>query len=147
LSGPLFGQARMLTISIWRSAKMTVKTLESPPCHPILKKTIWTTGRRSYILTRCAVIRQCELQGFHCQRHRAVRILSLSALHIQIYHIRSEPSHHHCPNAEGQPSTYHVSLTVHRLSRFPRLVETRMFLTHRLVEITTFPHTKRLHLR
>jgi len=46
-----------------------------------------------------------------------------------------------------QSSTYHASLTLYRHSRFPRLVETRMFLNQRLVEITTFLNTKRLLLR
>jgi len=35
-----------MTIPIGRSAGMTVKTLESPPCLWISKKTIWTTRRR-----------------------------------------------------------------------------------------------------
>ena len=76
------------------------------------------------------------------QRNGAVPLLSLPALHF-----RSGPSHHHCSNAENQPSTNLASLTLYRCSRFPRPVETRMFLNQRPVEITTFGNTKWLLLR
>jgi len=135
-------------IPIGSSARMRVKTLESPPCHPISKKTIWPTSRRSYIKTRRAVIRQYELQGRHGQRNGAVQILSLPALHFQICDIQPGPWHQHCSNAKSQPSTYHVSLTLYRRSRFPRLVVITICLnTSLVVVITTFPNTKRLRLR
>jgi len=56
-------------------------------------------------------------------------------------------SHHHCSNANSQPSTYQASLTLYRGSRYPRPVETRMFIKQRPVKINTFCNTKRLHLR
>jgi len=124
----------------------TVKTLASPPCYPISKKMIRTSSRRAYIYTRPAVTRQYELQGLRYQRHGAKLILSLPALHFQIYDIHSRPEHHHCSNANSQPSTYHASLMLYRCSHFPRPVETTMFLNQRPVEITTFLNTKRLHL-
>jgi hypothetical protein len=126
-------------IPIRRSAMTKVKTLECQPCSPISKKMICTTGSRSFIWTRQAVIRQYELQGFHYKGKGAVPIQSLPALHF-----RSGPSHHHCSNPKRQPSTYHAGLTVYRRFCFPRPEETRMFLNQRPVEITTFRNTKGL---
>ena len=83
-----------MTIPISRSAMTKVKTLERPRCHPISKKAIWSTGRKSYIQTRRALIRQYTLQGFQCQRKGAVPILSFPTLHFQIYDIQSGPLHH-----------------------------------------------------
>jgi len=136
-----------MTIPIRRSAMTKVKTLESLPCHPISKKTIWTSGKRSFIKTRHAVIRQYGLHCFHCQRNGAVQILSLPALHLRICDIQPVRLDHHCSSAQSQSSTYHASLTLYRHSRFPRPVATRMFLNERPVEITTFLNTKRLLLR
>jgi len=132
-----------------RLAMGMVKTLESPYCHPISKRTIWTTSRRSNIDTRRTVIRQYELHGFNYLRNGAVPIQSLHALHLHICDILLGPYHHHYSNANSQPSTYYASLILYppRRSHFPMLVETRMFLNQRPEEITTFPNTRRLLVR
>jgi len=65
-------------------------------------------------------------------------ILSLSALHFQIYIIQSVPSHHHCSISKCEHSTYRASRTLYWCSCFPRPVETTMYLNQRLVDITMF---------
>jgi len=59
------------------------------------------------------------------------------------------PWHHHCFNANSQPSTYHASLKLYptRCSCFPRVVVAIVFLNQRPVEITTVLNTTRLLLR
>ena len=96
----------MMTIPIGRSARTKVKTLGSPRCHPISKKTIWTTSRMSYIQTRRTIMRQFKLQGFHYQSNRAVQILSLHVLHFQICDIWLGPSKP--PLLKRQKSTINI---------------------------------------
>lgn len=138
-----------MIVPIMRSVITKVKTRESPPCHPISKKTISTASRRSNIQARHTAISHYELHWFHCQRNGAAQILSLQALHFVICDIQPGPEHHRCSNAKTKTSTYYASPTLYPLrhSRFPRLVDSRMFLNERPVEITLFPNTKRLHWR
>jgi len=138
----------MMTISFGRSAMTPAKTLEGPLCHPKLKNTIWTTSRRSYNKSRCAMIGRYKHPGLHWRRNGIVPILSLPALHFQICDIQLGPYHHRCSNGKSQRSTYSTWLTLYlpRRSGFPRLVETRAFLNQKLVEITTFLNTKWLPL-
>jgi len=101
---------------------------------------------------RCARTSHYALHGFHCQRKRAVPILSLHTLRFQILEIYLRQRHHHCSNAKSHPSsTNYPSLTVHHSPRhwcFPTsLVDTRIFHNPRPVVIRTFHNNKRALLR
>jgi len=130
----------------------TVRTPENPRYHPTSKKMIWIINRISSVLVRRAGRSHYALQGFHCQRHGVLPILSLHALHFQIPQIYLRQWHHHCSNAKSHPSSpkYH-SLTVHHPPGHwcfpPSLVETRIFHNPRPVVIRTFPNTNRALLR
>ena len=140
-----------MTIRIRRLVMMYVRTLDCPPYHLILKKTIWITNRRSYFYARRAGTSHYKLQVFNLQRNSAMPLLSLHALHFQIPAIQLGQRHHHCSNANSQPSsTNYQSLTVQHPPRcccYSSLVETRMFHNPGLVLIRMFLITKRLPLR
>lgn len=130
-----------------RGLAMTkAQTLESSPCHPVSKKTIWTTSGSSYIKMRHAVIRHYERQGFYLQRYREVRILSLPALHFHLCDIQLGLKHHHFSNAKSQSSSYYTRLTLYlpRHSQFSRLFEITVILNHTPVVITKCFNIKRL---
>ena len=137
--------------SVMTKVRANVRTLVSSPYHPTSKKTIRITSRRCYFLARCAGASHYELQGFHCQRNRAVPILLLHARCLQIAKSHLGQWHHHNSNAKSPPtSTNHPTLIMHHLPRCclnPNLVETRMLHNPRPVQIRTFPNTKRLLLR
>jgi len=141
-----------MTRPIRRTVMTKARTPESLPYEQTTKKKIWIINKSSFIYLRCAGLSHYALQGFHCQRAGAGPILSLHALRCQIPEIYLPQWHHHCSNANSQPSlTNFPSLTVHHPARhwcFPTsLVETRIFHNPRPVVIRTFPNTKRLHLR
>jgi hypothetical protein len=127
----------------------TVNTLESPPGHSMLLKTIWTTSSRFNHWIGHAVQGRCNQEGFHCQQNGAMPNLSLPAPYIHIGNIWPLPYQYQCTSTRSQPSIYYVSLTLYppRGSRFPTHVETQHSLNSQPEEITNFLNIKWLLLR